>query len=105
LIIKEASDIIAVLSSGKLVGVVTDWDITKATADGNINDTLDKIMSRDVITSHPNFTIVDIVRELEQYKISAMPVVEEGIVLGKVNSDLIAQRYVLDLLQSQKPHL
>ncbi len=104
LIIKEVSDIIAVISSGKLVGVVTDWDVTKAMAEGSIDVTLDKIMTRDVITTHPNFTIVDIVRELEQYKISAMPVVEEGIVLGKVNSDLIAQRYVLDLLQSREPH-
>ncbi len=104
LIIKEVSDIIAVLSSGKLVGVVTVWDITKAIAEGCIDATLDKIMTKDVITAHPNFTILDIIRELEQYKISAMPVVEEGIVLGKVNSDLIAQRYILDLLQSREPH-
>ena len=104
LIIKEVSDIIAVLSSGKLVGVVTVWDITKAIAEGGIDATLDKIMTKDVITAHPNFTILDIIRELEQYKISAMPVVEEGIVLGKVNSDLIAQRYILDLLQSREPH-
>ena len=104
LIIKEESGIIAVLSSGKLVGVVTDWDITKAIAEGEIDATLDKIMTKDVITAHPNFTILDIIRELEQYKISAMPVVEEGIVLGKVNSDLIAQRYILDLLQSREPH-
>ncbi|MFX1389618.1 MAG: Glu/Leu/Phe/Val dehydrogenase dimerization domain-containing protein [Promethearchaeota archaeon] len=104
MIIKEESDIITVLSGGKLVGVVTDWDITKAIAEGNINATLDKIMTGDVITANPNFTILDIVRELEQYKISAMPVVEEGIVLGKVNSDLIAQRYILDLMQSSEPH-
>jgi len=104
LIIKDVSDIIAVLSENKLVGVVTDWDITKAIAEGNIDATLDKIMTKDVITAHPKFTILDIVRELEQYKISAMPVVEEGIVLGKVNSDLIAQRYILDLLQSREPH-
>jgi len=104
LIIKDVSDIIAVLSSNKLIGVVTDWDITKAIAEGNIDVTLDKIMTQDVITAHPSFTILDIVRELEQYKISAMPVVEEGIVLGKVDSDLIAQRYVLDLLQSREPH-
>jgi glutamate dehydrogenase (NAD(P)+) len=104
LIIKEVSDIIAVLSSDKLVGVVTVWDITKAIAEGSMDVTLDKIMTQDVITAHPNFTILDIIRELEQYKISAMPVVDEGIVLGKVDSDLIAQRYILDLLQSREPH-
>ncbi|MEE9379307.1 MAG: Glu/Leu/Phe/Val dehydrogenase dimerization domain-containing protein [Candidatus Lokiarchaeia archaeon] len=104
LIIKEESGIIAVLSTGKLVGVVTDWDITKAISEGGIDATLDKIMTKNVITAHPNFTILDIIRELEQYKISAMPVVEEGVVLGKVDSDLIAQRYVLDLLQSREPH-
>ncbi|MFX0007390.1 MAG: Glu/Leu/Phe/Val dehydrogenase dimerization domain-containing protein [Promethearchaeota archaeon] len=104
LIIEGMSDLIAVLSENKLVGVVTDWDITKATAEGNIEATLDKIMTKNVVTAHPNFTILDIVRELEQYQISAMPVVEEGIVLGKVSSDLIAQRYVLDLVQSRAPH-
>jgi glutamate dehydrogenase/leucine dehydrogenase/CBS domain-containing protein len=104
LIIEDMSDLIAVLSENKLVGVVTDWDITKATAEGNIEATLDKIMTKNVVTAHPNFTILDIVRELEQYQISAMPVVEEGIVLGKVSSDLIAQRYVLDLAKSRAPH-
>ena len=68
------------------------------------SEPISTIMTKNVITAHPNFTILDVVRELEQYKISAMPVVEEGIVLGKVNSDLIAQRYVLDLLQSNEPH-
>jgi hypothetical protein len=29
-----------------------------------------------------------------------MPVVEDGFVLGMVNSDLLAQRYLLPLLQS-----
>ncbi len=101
LIINENSGIIAVLSEGKLVGVVTDWDITKATAEGIINVKLDKIMTKNVITASPNLTVLDIVRELEQFQISAMPVVEEGKVLGKVSSDLIAQRYILDFLQTR----
>ena len=46
--------------------------------------------------------MLDIVRELEQYQISAMPVVKDGEVLGKVSSDLITQRYVLSLLQDHR---
>jgi glutamate dehydrogenase/leucine dehydrogenase/CBS domain-containing protein len=102
LIIKKNSEIIAVLSKGKLVGVVTDWDVTKATAEGVIDVKLDKIMTKNVITAPKNLTILDIVRELEQYQISAMPIVEDGKVLGLVSSDLIAQRYVLDYLQTQE---
>ncbi len=102
LIINSMSGIIAVLSKDKLVGVVTDWDITKATAEGIIDVKLDKIMTKNVITASPNFTILDIVRELEQYQISAIPVVDEGKVLGVVSSDLITQQYILSYLQGHQ---
>ena len=100
LMIENNSGIIAVLSEDKLVGVVTDWDVTKATAEGVGVVNLEEIMTKDVITASPDFTILDIVRELEQYQISAMPVVKQGKVLGMVNSDLITQRYILEYLQA-----
>ncbi|MFX1456991.1 MAG: CBS domain-containing protein [Promethearchaeota archaeon] len=100
LMIEKNSGIIAVLSKNKLVGVVTDWDITKATAEGVGVVNLEKIMTKEVVTASPEFSILDIVRELEQYQISAMPVVDQGKVLGMVNSDLITQRYILEYLQA-----
>ncbi|MFW9821449.1 MAG: CBS domain-containing protein [Candidatus Thorarchaeota archaeon] len=100
LMIEKNSGIIAVLSKDKLVGVVTDWDITKATAEGVGVVNLEKIMTKEVITASSDFSILDIVRELEQYQISAMPVVDQGKVLGMVNSDLITQRYILEYLQA-----
>ena len=100
LMIKENSGIIAVLSEDKLVGVVTDWDVTAAVASNRCDAILEGIMTKDVITASPDFSIVDIVRELEQYQISAMPVVEKGKVLGMVNTDLIAQSYILEYLQT-----
>ena len=100
LMIKENSGIIAVLSEDKLVGVVTDWDVTAAVASNRFDAILEGIMTKDVITASPDFSIVDIVRELEQYQISAMPVVEKGKVLGMVNTDLIAQSYILEYLQT-----
>ena len=101
LMIKENSGIVAVLSNEKLVGVLTDWDITKATAEGVSASNLENIMTRDVITASPDLSLLEIVRELEQYKISAMPVVKEGIVLGKISSDIITQHFILNLLQEQ----
>ena len=100
LMIEENSGIVAVLSQNKLVGVVTDWDITKATAEGLSNINLKQIMTKNVITASPEFSVLDIVRELEQYRISAMPVVKQGKVLGMVNSDLITQRYILEYLKN-----
>ena len=102
LIVQSQSNIIAVLSQdGKLAGVVTTWDITRATATGVSEDSVEKIMTRKVISANPIDSILDIVTDLEQNQISAMPVVENGTVLGVVSSDLLAQRYLLRLLRSQ----
>ena len=101
LMVKEGKSLVAVLSSeGKLAGVITAWDITRAIAEGVYDEELEKIMSSEVISASPSDNIIDIIRDLEQNKISAMPVVEDGFVLGMVNSDLLAQRYLLPLLQS-----
>jgi glutamate dehydrogenase/leucine dehydrogenase/CBS domain-containing protein len=99
LLIKDNSDIAAVLKEDILIGVVTDWDITKAMAENACDVNLDAVMTQDVITAKPDYTIIDIVRDFEQFRISAMPVVENGKVLGKVNVDLIAQRYILHSLK------
>jgi len=102
LIVESQSNIIAVLSQdGKLAGVVTTWDITRATARGISEDSVDKIMTRKVISANPTDSILDMVTDLEQNQISAMPVVEKETVLGVVSSDLLAQGYLLRLLRSQ----
>jgi CBS domain-containing protein len=102
MIVKAQSSIIAVLSQeGKLAGVLTTWDITRAMAEGICEENVKKIMTQDVISAEPACSILDIVTDLEQNQISAMPVVEDGIVLGMVSSDLLAQRYLLRLLRSQ----
>jgi glutamate dehydrogenase (NAD(P)+) len=103
LIVQSRSNIIAVLDpDGRIAGVVTTWDITRAIAEGVCEGSLDKIMTRKVISASPASRILDILRELEQNRISAMPVVEAGRVLGMVNSDLLAQRYLTQLLRTQE---
>jgi glutamate dehydrogenase (NAD(P)+) len=103
LITDGLNNIIAVVSQkGKLAGVVTSWDITHAVAEGVCEElSLENIMTREVVFASPTDSILDIVRELEQHQISAMPVVEDGEVLGMINSDLLAHRYLLQFLESQ----
>jgi glutamate dehydrogenase (NAD(P)+) len=102
-LVEAASPILAVVSAdGKLAGVVTEWDITRAAATGCAEDaTVDSIMTRDVITADPSESVLEVVRRLEYYGISALPVVERGAVVGMISADLLARRTLLRLLQSQ----
>jgi glutamate dehydrogenase (NAD(P)+) len=103
ILIQSGSSILAVVSkSDELVGVVTDWDITRATATGcGDNIPIKEIMTSDVITIMPGETIVEILRKLEYHEISAMPVVDGKIVQGMVSTDILAHRSLLRLLQGQ----
>ena len=102
LIVKTQSSIIAVLSTdNRLAGILTTWDITRAVSAGVCEESVEKVMTQNVISVEPTCSILDIVTDLEQNQISAMPVVENGNVLGMVSADLLAQRYLLRFLRSQ----
>jgi glutamate dehydrogenase (NAD(P)+) len=104
-LIESGSSILAVVSeSDELVGVVTEWDITRSAARGEGGEQiLEAIMSRQVISANPGDTILEVIRKLEHYEISAMPVVDRGAVLGVISADLLARRSLLRLLQTQSP--
>jgi glutamate dehydrogenase/leucine dehydrogenase/predicted transcriptional regulator len=103
LLVETGCPIIAVINSrSELAGVVTNWDITKAASQGPIENTsLQHIMTRQVIFADPKESILDIVRKLENYEISAMPVVEGRTVRGMISTDILARRSLFRLLQSQ----
>jgi len=102
LIIDFNIPIVAVVSEkGKLIGIVTEWDVTRAMAHSLPSDTpLTRIMTADVISVSPESTILDCIRRLENYEISAMPVVEDDQVVGVVSGDLLARRSLFRLLQT-----
>jgi glutamate dehydrogenase (NAD(P)+) len=62
---------------------------------------LSEIMTDQVIAASPGDGVLAIVRKLEQHEISAMPVVDDGKVIGMVSSDLLARRSLPKLLISQ----
>jgi CBS domain-containing protein len=101
-LVAARSPILAVVApDGDLVGVVTEWDITRATAHGSPDDLpLARIMTQPVVAAHPGDSLVEVVRKLEHHEISALPVVDGHRVLGMVSSDLLARRSLLRLLQS-----
>ncbi|MCK5837135.1 MAG: CBS domain-containing protein [Desulfobacula sp.] len=90
-----------VSEKGKLIGIVTNWDMTNALAlKLPMDSPLTKIMTADVITSHPDATILDCIRKLEIHEISAMPIVKEDTVVGVISGDILARRTLFRLLQT-----
>lgn len=75
-----------VVDDGALVGIVSDRDLKRAMAS---DDRLDRvtaadIMTRDVLTASPNFTVEEAARIMVREKISALPVALSGCLLGIV---------------------
>jgi CBS domain-containing protein len=103
ILVEARSPILAVVDSqGNLTGVLTEWDITRAAAQGAPETlSIEGMMSKQVVSAEPADTILEMVRKLEYHEISAMPVVANGKVLGMVSTDLLARRSLLRLLQSQ----
>lgn len=103
-LVEAGCPILAVVTpQGGLAGVVTEWDITRATAQGSPDDQpMQEIMTAQVISAAPGDGILEMVRKLEYHEISAMPVVDKGAVLGMISADLLARRSLLRLLQSQE---
>jgi glutamate dehydrogenase (NAD(P)+) len=102
-IVASGKNLAAVVDSErKLVGVVTAWDIAKAIAEGSCEHlALEKVMTRKVISADPGDTLLTLLHKLEENQISAMPVVKDGRVLGLINSDLLAYRYLQRFLKAE----
>jgi len=103
ILIADPHEMLAVVSAaGALVGVVTDWDIAKASATACAADVpVAEIMSREVIAARPDDNVIGVVRKLETHEISAMPVVDGGAVVGVVSTDILAHKTLYRLLQAQ----
>lgn len=103
MLIEENSDILAVISpKGTLSGVITDWDVTRASATACAEELyLEEMMTKDVVTAQKTDSVLSVIRKLEHFEISAIPVVDEEKVSGVVSSDLLARRSLYRMLQTQ----
>ncbi|MCX6695003.1 MAG: CBS domain-containing protein, partial [Candidatus Altiarchaeota archaeon] len=77
LLVENSIDQVPVVDGeGRLAGIITSWDITKATAEGKKD--LRDIMTTGVVYSKPNESLEEVSRKLEKYSINATPVVDES---------------------------
>jgi CBS domain-containing protein len=104
LLIETGSSLLAVVDDEEqLVGVVTQWDITRATADGvDPAGPITLIMTTQVVAASLMDSLVEVVRKLEHHEISVIPIVADKKVLGLVSTDLLTRRSLLPLLVKQK---
>lgn len=90
-----------VSEQGKLIGIISNWDITKAMASQlSMDAPLTKIMTTDVIVAPPDASIIDCVRLLENHGISSVPIVEDNQVVGVVSGETLAGKTLFRLLQA-----
>jgi len=86
----SVNHIVVVDDKGKLKGIVTSWDITKAVAKGLKR--LEEIVVKRVITTTPSELIEVASRKMMEHNISALPVIDrDKKVLGIITSEDIAR--------------
>ena len=75
---------------GKLLGIVTSWDLAVALGTGKRK--LSEIMTRKVVTASEDEPVDAAARKLEQHNISGLPVINaDGLVMGILTSEDISR--------------
>jgi len=87
---RSVNHVVVTDEQGKLRGIVTSWDITKAVAEGKRR--LGDIIIRKVVTTKPDESLEAASRKMAQHQISALPVInQDRKVLGIITSEDIAK--------------
>jgi len=87
---RSVNHVVVTDEQGKLIGIVTSWDITKAVAKGKKK--LADIIIRKVVTTKPDESLEAASRKMAQHQISALPVInQDRKVLGIITSEDISK--------------
>jgi uncharacterized protein (DUF39 family)/predicted transcriptional regulator len=90
IISQSVNHIVVADDGGKLKGIVTSWDVTKAVAEGKKK--LADIIVRKVVTTKPDESLEEASRKISQHRISALPVIDnDKKVLGIITSEDISK--------------
>lgn len=79
---------LAVMEHGRLVGIITERDLTRALADGvDIAETrVEGYMTREPVTVSPETDAADVARTMLDLGVRHLPVMEEGRLVGMVSA-------------------
>ncbi|HWP97122.1 MAG TPA: CBS domain-containing protein [Syntrophomonadaceae bacterium] len=93
---------IPVVAGSRLLGIIVQHDIEAALRrPGTIPESpVDWIMTKNPITTGPETDLVDAIELLITHKISSLPVVESGVLVGML-SEIDLLKYLARLLHSQ----
>jgi CBS domain-containing protein len=90
IVTRSVNHIVMVDENGKLGGIVTSWDVTRAVAQGK--KTLGEIVTRRVITAKPEEPLETAAKRMAKHNISALPVIDvEQKVLGIITAEDVAK--------------
>ena len=90
IVTKSVNHIVVIDNSGKLKGIVTSWDVTRAMAEGK--KALADIETQHVFTAKPDEPLEVASKRMAQHNISALPVIDiEKKVLGIVTSEDVSK--------------
>ena len=90
IVTKSVNHIVVIDANGKLRGIVTSWDITRAMAEGK--QALADIESHNVVTAKPDEPLEIASKRMAQHNISALPVIDaQRKVLGIVTSEDVSK--------------
>jgi len=86
----SVNHIVVADDQGKLKGIITSWDVTKAVAEGKKK--LTDIIVRKVVTTKPDESLEAASRKMAQHQISALPVIDhDRKVLGIITSEDVSK--------------
>ncbi len=90
IVTKSVNHIVVIDDFGRLSGIVTSWDVTRAMAEGK--KALTDIMTRRVITTKPDEPLETASKKMARHNISALPVIDNNKkVLGIVTSEDVSK--------------
>ena len=90
IVTNSVNHIVVIDDAGKLKGIVTSWDVTRAMAEGE--KSLADIETHNVFTAKPDEPLEVASKRMAQHNISALPVIDiENKVLGIITSEDVSE--------------